>query len=45
VLINVTHPWDDDFDGTNRIFERLKRHPDLQISYQRDGVYLFTRKP
>ena len=45
VLINVTHPWDDDFETTNRIFERLKRRPDLQISYQRDGVYLFTRKP
>jgi len=45
LLINVTHPWDDDFERTNRMFERLKQHPDLQISYQRDGVYLFTRKP
>ena len=45
VLINVTHPWDDDFEKTNRMFERLKRRPDLQISYQQDGVYLFTRKP
>ncbi|MBW4465682.1 MAG: DUF2079 domain-containing protein [Pegethrix bostrychoides GSE-TBD4-15B] len=45
VLINVTHPWDDDFETTNRMFERFKKRPELQISYQRDGVYLFTRKP
>lgn len=44
VLINVTHPWDDNYDLTNRMFERLKRRPELEISYERDGVYLFTRK-
>lgn len=44
VLINVAHPWDDNYDFTNRMFERLKRRRDLQISYERDGVYLFTRK-
>lgn len=45
VLINVRHPWDEDFEFTNRMFERLKKRPELQISYQRDDVYLFTRKP
>jgi uncharacterized membrane protein len=44
VLINLRHPWDDNYDLTNRLFERLKSRPDLQISYERDGVYLFTRK-
>jgi uncharacterized membrane protein len=45
VLINVTHPWDDNFEMTDRALTRLKKRPDLQISYERDGVYLFTRKP
>ncbi len=44
VLINVKHPWDDNQEFTDRMFDRLKRRPDLQISYERDGVYLFTRK-
>jgi uncharacterized membrane protein len=44
VLINVKHPWDDDFEATNRMFERLKKRRDLKISYERDGVYLFTRQ-
>jgi uncharacterized membrane protein len=44
LLINVRHPWDDDYKQTNRFFERLQKHPGLQIRYQRDGVYLFTRK-
>lgn len=45
VLINLTHPWDDDFDGTNRTFERLSKRPELEIIYQRDGLYLFRRRP
>jgi uncharacterized membrane protein len=45
VLINVRHPWDDNEELTNRLFERLQKRRDLQISYERDGVYLFTRKP
>jgi uncharacterized membrane protein len=44
VLINVKHPWDDNFEATNRMFERLKNRRDLKISYEHDGVYLFTRQ-
>lgn len=44
VLINVRHPWDEDYDQTNRMFERMKKQKDFEITYQRDDVYLFTRK-
>jgi hypothetical protein len=44
VLINLRNPWKGDDELVNRMFARFKRRPDLQIAYERDGVYLFTRR-
>jgi uncharacterized membrane protein len=45
VLLNLQHNWRRQRDNVQVVFERLKQHPEFQLSYQRDEVYLFTRKP
>lgn len=44
VLINTRHPWDEDQEFTDRMLERMKRQSEFELRYQRDDVYLFTRK-
>lgn len=45
VLMNMIHPWNDDYEKAALIFERVKRLKFLEVTYQNNGIYLFTRKP
>lgn len=44
VLINLRHPWKGDDEMVQRMFARFQRHPDLELAYERDDVYLFKRR-
>jgi uncharacterized membrane protein len=44
VLLNLRHPWDDNFRRVRRLVNRIQKHPDFQLSYEQDEVYLFTRR-
>lgn len=44
VLINMTYPWNEEYEKASLIFRRLNLLKFLEITYERDGVYLFTRK-
>lgn len=43
VLLNLRHPFPSDRDRIETVMQRLEKHPDFQLSYNRDDVYLFTR--
>ncbi len=45
VLVNVRHPgWRSSPQVAASLLERLRKTPEFQLSYQRDDVYLFTKK-
>jgi uncharacterized membrane protein len=45
VLLNLRHPgWNSSPQVAASILERLKKAPAFQLTYQRDDVFLFTKK-
>lgn len=45
VLLNLRHPgWGSTRQVATSLWERLKKAPDFQLTYQRDDVYLFAKK-
>jgi uncharacterized membrane protein len=44
VLLNLRYPgWMSDRDFVNNLITKLKKHPEFQLKYQRDDIYLFTK--
>ncbi|MGE5656585.1 MAG: DUF2079 domain-containing protein [Actinomycetota bacterium] len=44
VLLNLRHPgWNSDREFVTRLINQLKNHPQFQLKYQRDEVFLFTK--
>jgi uncharacterized membrane protein len=46
VLLNLRYPgWMSDREFVNNLITQLKNHPEFQLKYQRDDIYLFTKSP
>ncbi|NJO39468.1 MAG: DUF2079 domain-containing protein [Cyanobacteria bacterium RU_5_0] len=44
VLLNLRHTFPEDRDRVKAIMKRIRNHPDFQLIYDHDEVYLFTRR-
>ena len=44
VLLNLNNPWQDNVKPVKQVLSKVEQNPAFQLSYQRDGVYLFQRK-
>jgi hypothetical protein len=45
VLLNLRYPgWMSDRDFVQNLVTQLKNTPEFQLKYQRDDIYLFTKK-
>lgn len=44
VLLNLRHPFPVDRDRVQKVFQRMQKQPEFQLTYEQDEVYLFTRK-
>lgn len=43
VLLNLRHPFPETGDRVKKVFRRMQRRKDFQLTYSQDEVYLFTR--
>jgi len=44
ILLDLRHPgWESSPETAKTFFIRAQQHPDFQLQYQQDGVYLWTR--
>lgn len=43
VLLNLRHPFPVDRQSVEKVFQRMQKRRDFQLTYQQDDVYLFTR--
>ena len=44
VLLNLRHPFSVDRDEVQKVFQRMQKRRDFQLTYEQDEVYLFSRK-
>lgn len=44
VVLNLRHTFPGDRESVEKVWKRIQNQPNFQLSYNRDDVYLFTRK-